>query len=367
MSLFAQIQKPTLLLDTAATKRNINRLSQKALQYGVHFRPHFKTHQSAEIGAWFRPAGVNAITVSSLDMAQYFYQNGWDDITLAFPVNLRQIDAINSLATRIRLGLLVESEETIRYLTERLAVPVDVWIKVDTGNGRTGIAWDNPVTLSKLASQIHAGKPLRFQGLLTHAGQTYRAHTPAEICQVYEESVQRINQARDALAGLGEKAALVSVGDTPAASLCPPGRVDELRPGNFVFFDAQQLQLGSCRVEDVSIAVACPVVACHPERNELVVYGGAIHLSNDFLVEDGRRVYGYVALPEGERWGAPLPGAYVRGLSQEHGIVHLEAQDLEGIHPGDLICILPAHSCLTVTAMKKFLTLDGKVITTMNQ
>ncbi len=74
----------------------------------------------------------------------------------------------------------------------------------------------------------------------------------------------------------------LSVGDTPGCSLLPdfPG-VDEIRPGNFVFYDAEQLEIGSCASNQIAVALACPIVARHPERNEVVLYGGAIHLSKE--------------------------------------------------------------------------------------
>ncbi|KPK99745.1 MAG: hypothetical protein AMJ91_06575, partial [candidate division Zixibacteria bacterium SM23_73_3] len=67
-----EIVKPTLLLDKKRVMKNIEKMARKAKAAGVRFRSHFKTHQSGEIGNWFRDVGVEAITVSSLDMAQYF-------------------------------------------------------------------------------------------------------------------------------------------------------------------------------------------------------------------------------------------------------------------------------------------------------
>ena len=67
-----KIIKPTLLLNQERALRNIERMAQKAKQSGVCFRPHFKTHQSAVIGEWFKAFGINKITVSSIDMAEYF-------------------------------------------------------------------------------------------------------------------------------------------------------------------------------------------------------------------------------------------------------------------------------------------------------
>jgi D-serine deaminase-like pyridoxal phosphate-dependent protein len=142
--------------------------------------------------------------------------------------------------------------------------------------------------------------------------------------------------------------------------------VDEVRPGNFVFYDSKQLQIGSCRWSDVSVAVACPVVAKHPERLQVVLYGGAIHLSSEYLMVDNQSIFGFVALPDGNGWSEPLPGAAVVSLSQEHGLVRLTEKDFQRVKIGDLICVLPAHSCLTVQAMKEYLTLDGNLIGTMN-
>src|SRR5512140_3457340 len=116
MTQFDQIKKPTLLLNETAARANLRRMAEKAQRAGVIFRPHFKTHQSKEIGEWFREEGVRQITVSSLDMAEYFAASGWTDITLAFTLNLRQLDEVNSLARRIVLGILVEAVEAVQWI-----------------------------------------------------------------------------------------------------------------------------------------------------------------------------------------------------------------------------------------------------------
>jgi D-serine deaminase-like pyridoxal phosphate-dependent protein len=366
-SLFTTIEKPTLLLDEATARNNIRRIAGKMHAAGVRFRPHFKTHQSIEIGEWFRPEGIQAITVSSVDMAGYFANHGWTDITIAFPANLRQSVVIGSLASRIRLGLLVESVETVQELAKVICDPVDLWMKIDIGAHRTGLPWEHPEPATLVARAIQATRNFRLRGLLTHAGNTYTARGAEEVCQLYSESVARIDHLRSVLREQGLGPLEVSVGDTPGASLCAdPGPVDEVRPGNFIFYDATQVRIGSCGWQDVAVALACPVVAKHPERGEAVIYGGAVHLSKDFLVEEGRRSYGDVCLPKGDRWSAPLPGAYVSAVSQEHGVLRMAAEDLQRLRVGDLVCILPAHSCLTVTLMKRYLTLDGKVIDTLN-
>ena len=93
MPLLDELERPTLLVNPVIAQQNIAFMAEKARRQGIRFRPHFKTHQSAAVGEWFRQVGVTAITVSSVDMALYFADHGWDDITIAFPVNIRQMTA----------------------------------------------------------------------------------------------------------------------------------------------------------------------------------------------------------------------------------------------------------------------------------
>lgn len=361
------IDQPALLLNEETTRRNINRMASRARAAGVLLRPHFKTHQSAQVGAWFRDEGVQAITVSNVGMAEYFASHGWNDILLALTVNPRQMGRLSCLAGHVRLGVLVESIETVHALAAGLDHTADVWIKIDTGAHRTGIASSDIAGVVSLAQAVEQSANLRLRGILTHAGHTYRAPSPDEVCRRSAESVLQMEAVRSALLAHGLQTIRISVGDTPSASLCADfGAADEIRPGNFVFYDAQQLQLGVCSWQDIAVAVACPVVARHQRREEVVVYGGAVHLSKDTVEVDGKTTYGLVCLPTSSGWGAPLAGAYVSALLQEHGILHLPGALAEQIGIGDLVCILPAHSCLTVTLMQRYRTLTGQRIDTLN-
>ena len=357
------IEKPTLLLDPTRVQKNIRRMAEKARQQGIRFRPHFKTHQSDQIGEWFREQGVSAITVSSVDMALYFADCGWTDITIAFPVNWRQLEKLWVLARTVQLGLLVESVDSAAWLEQNLNVPVSLWVEVDEGSGRSGIPWEDTSTLLQLVGKIQQSSHHQFKGLLTHAGRIYTSDSVEEIKSIYAQTVQRMIQARDFLRSKGVEVCEVSIGNTPGCSLVSDlGEVDEIRPGNFVFYDAQQLRLGSCQAEDISVVLACPVVAKYPARGEVIIYGGAIHLSKDTVMEQGQPVYGLVASQVEEGWGSPVPGGYVARLSQEHGVLHLPEPFLSQVAIGDVVMIIPAHSCLSVSALSEYHTLDGEII-----
>ena len=190
------IQTPTLVLNETRARRNLKRMAAKAAAQQIRFRPHFKTHQSAEIGEWFRTEGITAITVSSMSMAAYFAGHGWNDILVAFPVNLREMDAICNLATKVRLGLLVESTWSVDRLAAALQTPVDIWIKIDSGMHRAGLDVKDSGDVFALAQAVRQHPQMRLRGLLTHAGQTYHAHSPEEIRRMYTGSVQAMNLLR---------------------------------------------------------------------------------------------------------------------------------------------------------------------------
>lgn len=361
-----KICKPTLILDEAKARQNLKTMADKAAVQGIRFRPHFKTHQSAQIGEWFRAAGVEAITVSSLSMAEYFAGHGWEDILVAFLANLREMDTIRRLAGKVRLGLLVESERVVKVLDENLSDKVDIWIKIDTGLHRAGIDHRDVKTVRQLAQVIQHSPQLNLRGLLTHAGQTYHAHSTEEIRKMYAASCSAMQGLREALQADGIGELEISVGDTPGCCLSDDlGGMDEIRPGNFIFFDAMMLELGVCALEDIAVAVACPVVAVHPDQGEVIVYGGAVHLSKEALDHNGQTIYGFTAFPAQDGWRFAGKQNYVKATSQEHGIVKLQPEEMKDIREGDLLYILPVHSCLAVDELGEYLTMQGERIPTM--
>jgi D-serine deaminase-like pyridoxal phosphate-dependent protein len=362
-----KITKPTLLLNEKRALANIDRMVEKATRSGVRFRPHFKTHQSAEIGHWFRDKGVTAITVSSVDMALYFARHEWADITIAIPVNLRQLDAIDYLASRIKLGVVVESVEAVDSLRQQIGSDLQVWLKIDVGYHRTGLLWDDPSSIMQVARSVESAKKLRVKGLLTHAGHTYGETSAEKIRAIYRQSLERMTIVQYELSQQGYDVQ-ISVGDTPGCSLIENfGEVDEIRPGNFIFYDLSQVWFGSCREEDVALALACPVISKHAARNQIVIYGGAIHLSKESLPANSLTnhqvpIYGGICLMEDGCWSGMFQNSAIINLSQEHGVIDAEEQLFKSVNVGDLVAILPVHSCLTANLMGQYQTLGGKQI-----
>jgi D-serine deaminase-like pyridoxal phosphate-dependent protein len=112
--------------------------------------------------------------------------------------------------------------------------------------------------------------------------------------------------------------------------------------------------------------MACPVVAKNEERKEILIYGGGIHFSKDsFLLENGTTAFGYIVNFTDKGWDAPDKKSYISSLSQEHGIIKASDELFQNTKVGDVIGILPAHSCMTADCMRKMFTLSGEEIDMM--
>jgi D-serine deaminase-like pyridoxal phosphate-dependent protein len=357
---------PTLLLDEQRCRANIATMAAKASRHGLIFRPHFKTHQSLALGRWFKQAGVTRITVSSLTMAGYFASD-WDDITVAFPVNILEIETINRLAARITLNLLVESAEAVHLLGAGLRHSVGFFIKIDVGAQRTGIAASDSAAIDTIIKTAARNTKLHFLGFLTHAGHTYGATSPQEVLAIHHHSNELLARLK-ARYRQDYPQCLVSVGDTPGCSLATDFTgIDEIRPGNFVFYDLMQHRLGACDAGQIAVALSCPVVAVHPRRGEVVLYGGAIHLSKERLTDPHfGPIYGQVVRRSGDGWGDLVPGMIVKSLSQEHGVVVVPEREIAGVTIGQCLLVIPVHSCLTVNLMRCYTGLtSGEIFSIM--
>ncbi|HBB90853.1 MAG: hypothetical protein A2X22_00125 [Bacteroidetes bacterium GWF2_49_14] len=355
------ILRPAFILDPAKVKDNIRMMAVKAKESGIIFRPHFKTHQSRVIGRWFRNEGVARITVSSLTMARYFAEDGWDDITVAFPVNRPEVGLINELASQIRLGLVVEDLATLNELKLRLASPVDIYIKIDSGYHRTGLEPSDKEDIVSIRAAADDGRLTTFRGILTHAGNTYSVFGKAAVTEIAGKSMDAMLQVKSFLGE--DQACLVSVGDTPSCSLMDKlTGMDEIRPGNFVFYDLMQMNIGSCTFHQVAGIVVCPVVAVHPGRHQAVIYGGAVHLSKDRISIEGKTIYGQMVEWYGTGWGEPEENSFIVSLSQEHGILEAPDRVLRRLSPGMLIGIIPVHSCLTANVLRGYRLISGETI-----
>ncbi len=354
------VATPAFLVDRNIVQRNCDTMREKARASGVAFRPHVKTHKSVEIGRMQHGGAAGPITVSTLAEAELFARDGFRDITYAVPIAPEKLQRTADLAARIdRLSVLIDSERALHAIEEfgsSHGVTFDVFLKIDCGAHRAGVDPENPDS-ARLAIAMARSENVRFQGLLTHAGHSYHARDAEELARIAAEEAASLTRFRALLApeGLGETQR--SVGSTPTAAIVERfTECDEVRPGNYVFFDAFQSTLGSCAIEDVAVSVLATVIGSYPERNALIVDAGALALSKDTGPEHIIPRFGFGLVCDADL--RPLPMRIV-GLSQEHGKIETKMH----VPVGTRLRILPNHSCLTAAMFDTYHIIDrGRIV-----
>jgi D-serine deaminase-like pyridoxal phosphate-dependent protein len=193
---------------------------------------------------------------------------------------------------------------------------------------------------------------LRLRGVFTHAGHGYLAETKDGVDEIARLEGERLIEAAERIRDAGIPVEEVSVGSTPTAAraMRVPG-VTECRPGNYVFHDASQVELGTCTLEDCALTVLATVVSV-PAADRAVVDAGSKTVSSDPL--------------------RPRPGGHGRilgrasrleKLSEEHGVIAVAPG--ETFRVGERVRILPNHACVVANLHDSLIGLSGGRVETV--
>lgn len=335
---------PSLLLDVERARHNAERIGSRVRAMGAHLRPHVKTHKCVEVARLQTEGFDGRITVSTLAEAEAFAEHGFANVTYAVPIDPGKFARAAELARRCERLALVTDDPAIPAQLDaaagRAGVTFDVFVKIDCGYHRCGVEPDTPEAVD-IPRRLLDASHLRFAGILTHAGHSYHAASREEVLAIarHERDLMTAHAAR--LRAEGMDVPTVSIGSTPTITAVDHlDGVDEVRPGNYVFFDEFQASIGSCEPSDCAISVLAAVVHRDRARRRVVVDAGALALSKDTGAGSG---YGRIVTVDGEE-----TGCRVSSLSQEHGEVSVpDDATFDRLTIGARLRVVANHSCLT--------------------
>ena len=320
---------PYLCVDLVRLRHNIRRTAERAATAGIGLRPHVKTHKCPEIARLQVSAGAAGISVATLGEAEIFVRAGFDDVLIAYPVWLdeyragRLLDLTAEATMTIGIDSAPGAAAAGRLLGGR---GVRALVEVDSGHHRSGV---DPREAGAVAdTAVRAGLDVR--GAFTFPGHSY---APDALVSAARDESHALAEAATSLREVGVEPVVLSGGSTPSLAASDTDLLTELRPGVYVFGDAQQWELGTMAPEDISLTCRSTVVSHAGGR--LVLDAGSKALGAD------RAAYatGFGRLPE-------HPEARIVLLSEHHAVADLGGEALPAI--GTQVDVVPNHVCNAV-------------------
>ncbi len=275
---------PCLLLDEARMTHNIDRLQRRLGRLGVTLRPHMKTAKSVEVARRVLADADGPVTVSTLKEAEVFAAAGICDILYAVGIAPDKLDRVAALRTGgCDLSVVLDSPEQAEAVvaaSQRSGDAIPALIEIDCDGHRSGLQPGDP-RLVAIGRRLHEGGA-GLRGILTHAGESYEARTPAALVACAEQERAAVVSAADALRLAGLPCPTVSVGSTPTAHFATDlTGVTEVRAGIYMFFDLVMAGIGVCTPDDIALSVLTTVIGHQRERGWVITDAGWMALSRD--------------------------------------------------------------------------------------
>jgi len=399
----SDLPSPSFVVDLDRVRSNTERMRGEGGKNNL--RPHVKTHKTIEgckqqVG---NETIEGKIVCSTLKEAEFF-SNEYADIL--YGVILEPSKYIRAWQLHLKLpsfSILLDSLEGVELFAEFISTQlskfsiidqssdqfmqaarrVSVFLAVDaTGYKREGLSIGNIDPIVSTALAIKNSRRLRISGLYSHSGNSYNSCVDLSCSSSTAAAVSSLSTHKDAkanalviaeserdlmvllsekLQNFGVTIPTISIGATPSISALVESislkssaiiPQIEYHPGNYIFYDRQQVESGSCSLDDIACYVVARVLSRYSDRNEFLIDAGGCALHKDLAgLHDG--TYGCLV---------DNPSLVIKKLTQEVAVVGTldgEKIDMTAFPPGKVVRIYPNHSCMTAACHEVYHVVEG--------
>ena len=325
----AAIETPALVIALDAFERNLDRMAKDAGP--ARLRPHAKAHKCPDIARAQIARGAVGICCQKTDEAATFVAAGIDDVLVTNEVVAPvKIARLATLARDARIGVLIDDAGNAADLSDaakRAGVLLDVYVEVDVGARRCGVAPGEPsCALARRAADLPG---LHFRGLHAYHGGAQHLRTPDERRGAIAAAGALAADTRALIERAGIRCEIVTGAGTGTwRHERDSGVWNELQPGTYAFMDADYArnarEPGDVGFEQSLFVVAGVMSVAAPSRA---------------VVDAGLKAFAFDS-------GLPLvharEGAAYAKASDEHGVLELAA----GAPPlarNDRVWLVPGH------------------------
>lgn len=344
-----EIDSPALLVYPDRVKHNID-VATGMVGDAQRLRPHVKTHKSSAITRFQLAAGITRYKCATLAEAAMLGRCGAPDVLVAYPLLGPRVDAFLQLSKQFpgsRFSAIVDHRSAVDRLSAAAVsqgAPVDVYLDLDIGMGRTGI----PIGAEAEALYVHCHSlaGLRVAGLHAYDGQV-RDPDPERLRQQCETNFRPLAALVERLSEQGFPRPEIIIGGSPSFPYYAEMAEVQCSPGTFVLWDH-------------GYAVDCPDQAFLPAA---VIFTRVISLPGPetICVDLGHKAVGAENAIERRVHFLNAPRLLALRQSEEHLV--LQAPAGHGIGLGDVLYGIPYHICPTVNLYDAYNVVEGGVVT----
>lgn len=308
-------------------------------------RPHCKTHKMPHIINMKKKLGITKFKCATIAEAEILAAAGAEDVLIAYQLvgpNIKRLVELIDKFPSTRFATIVDDLGILEQLSEMLAHQeqnlVGIFVDLDSGMGRTGIAPDDQAI--QLYESIASAPGVEVAGIHWYDGHI--RHTDLNERRIVVESEwQQLSQFRNQLMLTGLPIDEVVVSGTGAfpiwAEIDEPGLT--LSPGTTVLYDIGYRECFPDLRFKPALGVLTRVISSH-RAGQLTLDLGHKSIAADQPA--GKRAY----LPE-------LPDAVELSHTEEHLVIETSCANEYSV--GDSLIALPRHVCPT-SALHQFAT-----------
>lgn len=328
-----ELDTPALVVDLDIMESNLKRMADYARTHQLRLRPHTKTHKSPWIGRRQMDLGAAGLTVAKPGEAEVMLEAAPPDLLVAFPtLGAAKMERLKRIAERAALTVALDSIEAAQALSDA-GVKAKVLVEFDAGLGRVGV---QPDELPALIRAIQKLPHIDYDGISFY---------PGHIKDMGEEGMGaldalnvQVTRIVETLEKEGLKPRVVSGGSTPTMHYAHKvERMNEIRPGTYVFNDRNTIHSHACSLEDCAATVITTVVST-AKPGQILIDGGSKTFSSDRLVNDPGVSFGRVLR---------APEAHFHKMNEEHGFIDVSKCEHK-FHVGEKLQILMNHVCVVM-------------------
>ena len=329
-----EIDSPALLIYKNRVAFNIKTMINIAGDPG-RLVPHVKTHKMAEIVKMQLDAGISQFKCATIAEVEMLSEAGAKNILLAYQLNFTKAIRFVSLITKypdIHFASLIDNVDSAKMLNDLFGkenLIANVFIDVDAGMHRTGIATEN---ILDLFLQIQKLPNLQFEGL-----HVYDGHIRDEDFEIRKQKVaeafEKINAVKQQIIANSDlQNVKIIAGGTPTFTVHALNKKVDCSPGTCLLWDHGYDDLLAEQPFEFAAVLMTRIIS-KPAPGLITTDLGHKSVAAENPIS--KRIF-FLNLSDYE----------VRSQSEEHLVV--KVKDGEHLDVGDVLYGVPYHICPTV-------------------